>query len=307
MTGNDHYSRGPRQERYDQYGRPLPQDPPQAASASRPPAYPGGPLSLPDETSIYVYGETPDGYTQVAPAVPPPEPRRRSTTYRGGQPHDAGQQGYAGQGYQRQGYAGQGYAGQGYPAQQYPTHQPAPARPLRWQEVLGGLVGRPHATLDRARDQAFWWPALVLSAVCGVLAMVANDAAREQVVTSTLSTSVPAMLITAVVVPAFCVVLGWVSHSLARSLGGNGEAGPFITLLALVTWIADAPRLVVSLFANDDSSGLVALGLASFALTAWLVVQVAMRVHELAWHKALGSVSVQLIALLLVLKLPLAE
>ncbi|HSA50678.1 MAG TPA: Yip1 family protein [Yinghuangia sp.] len=292
MTGNDRYPYEPYDAydpygqqpeppvQYDQYGRPLPQNrprPPQSNGSPQPPpapasAYSAGPLALPDETSIYVYGEMPAGYTQVTPAVPPPTPRRSE---------------------RNQGYPGQPYAP---PA--------APARPLIWQEVLSGLATRPLSTLDRARDQAFWWPALIVSAICGVLAMIANDTARDQILTSTLSTSVPAVLISAVLVPAFLLVLGWVSTILARSLGGNGDAGPFITLAALTTWLADAPRLVVSLFANDENTALFALGLASLALTAWLLTAVAMRVHELPWPRALGAVSVQLIALLVALKLP---
>ncbi|UGQ15114.1 YIP1 family protein [Yinghuangia sp. ASG 101] len=331
MTGNDRYPYDPYGSaheppvQYDQYGRPLPQGPqahpqaphqqhqqhqqhqaprthqaPQPHDAPRPPshrhhpgqqgqsppryqqqppppaqpsAYPAGPLALPDETSIYVYGGTPDGYTQVTPAVPEPAPRRRAAD-----------------------------AGRGYPGQPYTPV--ATARPLVWQEVLSGLATRPLATLERARDQAFWWPALIVSAICGVLAMIANDTARDQVLSTTLSTSVPAILLSAVLVPAFCVVLGWVSTMLARSLGGNGDAGPFITLAALVTWLADAPRLLVSLFAHDDNSALFTLGLATFALTAWLLTAAAMRVHELPWPRALGAVSVQLIALLVSLKLP---
>ncbi|MCF2526639.1 Yip1 family protein [Yinghuangia soli] len=313
MTGNDPYSPGPQYgpqhgqsvpsgpQQYDQYGRPLPRntDPyaqhrPDAApaygqapqSAPMPPApgqapggaYPGGPLSLPDETSIYVYGETPEGYTQIAPAVPGPAAAPRGTVYRAGQPVDADPHAAA-------------YA--------------VPARPLTWQELLRGLVTHPLATLDRARDQAFWWPALIISAVCGVLAMVANDQARKELVTTTLSTSFPAMLITALLVPAFMVVLGWVSDMLARTFGGNGQTGPMITLTVLAAWLADAPRLVVSLFASDGSGVALGVGLASFALSGFLLTVAAQCVHELPWPKALGSVSVQLIALLLVLKLPM--
>ncbi|MDI2130817.1 Yip1 family protein [Yinghuangia seranimata] len=319
MTGNDPY--GQHQQRYDQYGRPLPQQPPQpqqpapqypeqyaqyypqqyaqqqaeqaererAEQAEReraeraraeqarhrqqsePPAYPGGPLALPDETSIYVYGQTPDGYTRVTPAVPPPTPRSAGTVYRAGQPYGA----------------------------------TAPERPLVWQELFSGLIARPLATLERARDQAFWWPALIVSALCGVLALVANDSARKDVVTSTLSTSVPALLITAVLVPAFLVVLGWVTNMLAATFGGNGEAGPLITLSMLVVWLADLPRLAIALFTADGNKAVVALGVATWAVTVWLLTALVERVHELPWPKALGAVSVQAIGVLLVLKLPL--
>ncbi|WTW96355.1 YIP1 family protein [Streptomycetaceae bacterium NBC_01309] len=328
MTGNDRYPYGPQYgqpDQYDQYGRPQPrpqnpspyaqqqpapqpqqgqpqygqsqqghyahpqqpqQQPQSPQGGQQQSAYPGGPLSLPDETSIYIYGEAPDGYTQVAPAVPPTAPRSaQSTVYRNGQPYDPN--------------SAAAYAPYAAP--------PPPPRPLTWQELFGGLLTRPLSTLERARDQAFWWPALIVSAVCGVLAMVANDKARDEVVTSTLSTSVPAMLITAVVVPGFMVVLGWVSTMLAQMLGGNGDAGPLITLAAVVAWFTDAPRLAVSLFASDDNSAVMVVGVVSFALTAWLLTAVAMRVHELAWPRALGAVSVQLIALLLVLKLPLTS
>lgn len=311
MSGNDPYSHdpyGPRPEQpvqYDQYGRPLPPGagaPPRGtlpasgpvsgpasgpsgghgepgAGSGAPGLFPAGPLSLPDETSIYVYGEAPDGYTQVAPAVTPPTPRRREpaagTVYRNGQPYD--------------------------------PNVPQLQRQLSWQEMFGGLLTRPLAAIERGRDQAFWWPAFVVAAICGVLAMVANDKARDEVVTSTLSTSLPALLVAAVAVPGFCFVLGWVSHILARSLGGNGEAGPFITLATLITWLADVPRLIVSLFADDGGVGLVALGVVTLGLTAWLLTVVAMRVHELAWPRALGAVVVQLIALAVALKLPITE
>lgn len=240
-------------------------------------AYPGGPLSLPDETSLYIYGQVPDGYTQVTPQVGQPGGGQSSTVYRGGQPYQ--------------------------PAP--PVYAP-PARRLTWQEVLQGLISRPMATLDAARDQAFWWSALAIAAIGGMLAMVANDKARDQVLTSTLSTSVPALLMTALLVPAFCAVLGWVSNMLAQTFGGNGEAGPFITLAMLVTWLTDAPRLVVALFARDGSPLVVGVGLLSFVLTAWLLAATARSVHELPWPRAFGAVSVQLIALLLVLKLPIA-
>jgi hypothetical protein len=236
-------------------------------------------LGLPDETSIYVYGDVPDGFTQLSPQVPASGPGGSSpgTVYRAGQPYDSAP----------------------------PVYAP-PARRLIWQDVLRGLVTRPTATLDAARDQAFWWSALAISAICGVLAMVANDAARDQVVTSTLSTSVPAVLITALLVPAFCAVLGWVSNMLAQTFGGNGEAGPFITLAMLVTWVTDAPRLVIALFAPDDSPVVLGVGLLTFAATAWLLAATARSVHELTWGRAFGAVSVQLIGLLLVLKLPIA-
>ncbi|MGC0415223.1 Yip1 family protein [Embleya sp. AB8] len=247
---------------YGGQGGPPPSGPGGPAGSGEP-NY--GPLSLPDETSLYIYGAPPEEYTSVTPAVQPQEPR-----------------------YQ-------------------PPQYSAPPRFLRWQEVLSGLTLRPLRTMDEVRDQAVWWPALLISALGGALAVLANDASRKEIVNSTLSTSVPALGMVIVMVPAFCALLGLVSHALATQFGGNGSPTPFITLSMIVVWIADAPRLLVSLFAPDKNPIVTGIGLASFALTAWLLTMLMMRVHELAWPKALGCVAVELIALLLVLKLPLAS
>lgn len=180
-----------------------------------------------------------------------------------------------------------------------------PPRYLHWKEALSGLVLRPLRTMHDVRDQALWWPALILSALGGVLAVLANDSSRKELVDSTLSTSVPALGMVVLVVPAFCALLGLVSHALATQFGGNGAPGPFITLSMMVVWITDAPRLAVALFAPDDNAIVTGIGVASFALTAWMLTVLMMRVHELPWPRALGCVAVELVALLLVLKLPL--
>jgi len=233
-----------------------------------------GPLSLPDETSIYIYGTPPEEYTAVHPAAAAPPNRSRPQ-----QPH--------------------------YP--QPPQYSGPPPRALHWKEVLSGLVLRPLRTMDHVRDQAVWWPALLMSALGGVLAILANDTSRKELFDSTVSTSVPAVLMVAVAVPAFCALLGVVSHALATQFGGNGSPAPFVTLSMIVVWIADAPRLAVALFAPDDNPIVAGVGIASFALTAWLLTALMMRVHELPWPRALGCVAVELVALLLVLKLPLTS
>jgi hypothetical protein len=226
-----------------------------------------GPLSLPDETSIYVYGAPPEEYTSVAPSVAPQQPYRQQAPP--------------------------------------PQYNAPPPRYLHWKEVLSGFVMRPLRTMDEVRDQAVWWPALIMSAIGGMLALLANDASRKEIVDSTLSTTVPALGIVIVMVPAFCALLGLVSHALATQFGGNGSPMPFVTLSMIVVWIADAPRLLVAMFAPDDNPIVAGIGIASFALTAWLLTALMMRVHELPWPRALGCVAVELIALLLVLKLPL--
>ncbi|WP_406297751.1 YIP1 family protein [Embleya sp. NBC_00888] len=225
---------------------------------------------MPDETSLYIYGAPPEEYTTVTPAVSP----RQQQPYQ--QP----------------------------PPQQFSG---PPPRRLHWKEVLSGLTLRPLRTMDAVRDQAVWWPALIMSALGGALAVFANDASRKEIVDSTLATSVPALGMVIVIVPVFCALLGLVSHALATQFGGNGSPTPFITLSMILVWIADAPRLVVAMFAPDDNAIVAAIGIASFALTAWLLTMLMTRVHELPWPRALGCVAVELIALLLVLKLPLAS
>ncbi|MEU0940507.1 Yip1 family protein [Embleya sp. NPDC005971] len=255
------------------YGQQIPPPPPPSSpqggqgGGSGDPNY--GPLSLPDETSLYIYGAPPEEYTTVTPAVSPRQ-----------------QQQYP------------------QPPQQFSG---PPPRHLHWKEVLSGFALRPLRTMDAVRDQAVWWPALIMSALGGALAVFANDASRKELVDSTMSTSVPALGMVVVMVPAFCALLGLVSHALATQFGGNGSPTPFITLSMILVWIADAPRLVVALFAPDDNPIVAGIGIASFALTAWLLTMLMTRVHELPWPRALGCVAVELIALLLVLKLPLTS
>jgi hypothetical protein len=250
------------------YGGQVPPPPPSPPAQGG--AYPGGPLSLPDETSIYVYGEVPDGFTSVMPAAQPPRGR------------------------QQQG---------AYPDQ--PQHAPTYSRPLHWQDLLTSLLTRPLSTMERVRDHKYWLVALIVSAVGGLLALFANDTTRHEILNATLGASIPAIAITLVLVPAFCVVLGWVSHMLALQFGGDGPAQPYITLAMILTWMADLPRVVVALFVPDDNAIVVGVGLASFVLTGWLLTMLMERTHDMPWPKALGCVSVQLLALLLVLKLPL--
>ncbi|WP_143657957.1 Yip1 family protein [Embleya scabrispora] len=260
----------PGQQGYGQ--QPVPPPPPPSQGGQGGSGGPGGsgygPLSLPDETSLYIYGAPPEEYTTVTPSVPPPHQQ---------------------------------------PQQYQPPPYGGPPRYLHWKEVLSGLVLRPLRTMNEVRDQAVWWPALIMSALGGVLAVLANDASRKEILHSTLSTSVPALGIVVVMVPAFCALLGLVSHALATQFGGNGSPTPFITLSMIVVWIADAPRLAVAMFAPDKNSIVTGVGLLSFVLTAWLLTTLMMRVHELAWPRALGCVAVELIALLLVLKLPLTS
>ncbi|MFE0046643.1 Yip1 family protein [Streptomyces albireticuli] len=248
---------------------------------------------------------------------------------------DYGQQGYGQQGYGQQPYGGQPQPGPG-PAPQDPYYAPgpgddpghtrqfsigdgpdayggqdpypaAPAPPpgprLPWKELLTGIVLRPSATFWQMRDHAVWIPALVVTFVYGLLAVFGFDKAREDVLNASLSNSLPSVLITGVVVVVSGLILGAVTHTLARQLGGDGLWQPTVGLSMLIMSITDAPRLLFAMFMGGDSPFVQVLGWATWLVAGVLFTSMVSKSHDLPWPRALAASSIQLIALLSIIKL----
>ncbi|MFJ8108914.1 YIP1 family protein [Streptomyces sp. NPDC096132] len=190
------------------------------------------------------------------------------------------------------------------------TYHAGPAAPsgpigprLHWKELLRGIVVAPNQTFLQMRDYTMWGPALVVTFLYGLLAVFGFDDTRSDAINATLSNAIPIVLTTAVAMVVSAFILGVVTHTLARQLGGNGAWQPTVGLSMLITSLTDAPRLVVAMFFGGDASFVQLLGWATWVAAGALLTLMVSRSHDLPWPKALGASAIQLIALLSIVKL----
>ncbi len=181
---------------------------------------------------------------------------------------------------------------------------PGPVGPrLHWKALLRGVVLAPNQTFLQMRDYAMWAPALIVTFFYGLLAVFGFDGAREEAINATLSNAIPIVLTTAVAMVLSAFVLGVVTHTLARQLGGDGAWQPTVGLSMLIMSLTDAPRLVFAMFLGGDASFVQVLGWATWVAAGALLTLMVGRSHDLPWPKALGAAAIQLIALLSIVKL----
>ncbi|MGW0766147.1 Yip1 family protein [Streptomyces sp. NPDC002676] len=273
----------------------------------------------------------PQGPSYGYPSAPQPYPQQRPAYGPGGgqwqpQPDDGpeyfGDGGYAGQGHGHGGghdpYAANNpghtqafsideAAGYTQGATYHAGSAAAPAAPLgpplHWKELLRGIVFSPAQTFLRMRDYTMWGPALIVTFLYGLLAVFGFDGARKDVIDATLSNAVPIVLVTAVAMVISALVLGVVTHTLARQLGGDGAWQPTVGLSMLIMSLTDAPRLVVAMFFGGDAGFVQLLGWATWVGAGALLTLMVSRSHDLPWPKALAASAIQLIALLSIVKL----
>ncbi|MFE9020455.1 Yip1 family protein [Streptomyces sp. NPDC007808] len=183
----------------------------------------------------------------------------------------------------------------------------APAAPvgprLHWKDLLRGIVLSPGQTYLQMRDYSMWGPALVVTFLYGLLAVFGFDGARNDAINATLSNAVPIVLTTAVAMVLSSFVLGVVTHTLARQLGGDGAWQPTVGLSMLIMSLTDAPRLVFAMFAGGDATFVQVLGWATWVAAGALLTLMVSKSHDLPWPKALGASAIQLVALLSIVKL----
>ncbi|WNI23878.1 Yip1 family protein [Streptomyces sp. ITFR-16] len=181
---------------------------------------------------------------------------------------------------------------------------PAPAGPrLHWKQLLSGIVTRPGPTFWQMRDYPVWGPALIVTFLYGLLALFGFDQAREDAIRAPVSTAVPYVVLTAVCFVIGGLVLGAVTHTLARQLGGDGAWQPTVGLSMLIMSLTDAPRLVFALFLGGENSLVQILGWLTWLGAAALLTSMVSKSHDLPWPKALGASAIQLLALVSILKL----
>ncbi|MFD9406101.1 Yip1 family protein [Streptomyces sp. NPDC059989] len=180
----------------------------------------------------------------------------------------------------------------------------APTGPrLPWKELLRGIVTRPGQTFLQMRDYAVWGPALTVTFLYGLLAVFGLDDARKDVINATLSKAVPIVLSAGVAFLICGLLLGAVTHTLARQLGGDGAWQPTVGLSMLVMSLTDAPRLIFAVFLGGDNGLVQVLGWATWVAAGFLFTSLIAKSHDLPWPKALGASAIQLIALLSIIKL----
>jgi hypothetical protein len=265
------------------------------------------------------YGrQAPYGYPPQAPGQPyPPQ----------GAPYAHGNGGAAG-GYGRPGgepeYFDNGYAGRPQAHDPYAADNPGNTRafsvgedpyaqvqappppigpPLHWKDLLKGIVLHPDHTFLRMRDYRMWGPAFVVTFLYGLLAVFGFSGARDEAINATLSTAIPIVLITAVAMVLSAFVLGVVTHTVARQLGGIGAWQPTVGLSMLIMAITDAPRLIFAMFLSGGETFVQVLGWATWVACAALLTRMVSRSHDLPWPKALAASAIQLIAVLSIVKL----
>ncbi|MFC8587273.1 Yip1 family protein [Streptomyces sp. NPDC057217] len=181
---------------------------------------------------------------------------------------------------------------------------PVPTGPrLHWKALLSGIVLRPADTFLRTRDHAVWGPALVVTFLYGLLAIFGFDKARDEAINATLSTAIPYVLMTALGFVLGGLILGAVTHTLARQLGGDGAWQPTVGLSMLIMSITDAPRLVLALFLGGENGLVQVVGWLTWLAAGALFTLMVSRSHDLPWPKALGASAIQLAALLSLIKL----
>ncbi|MEU0130726.1 MULTISPECIES: Yip1 family protein [unclassified Streptomyces] len=189
----------------------------------------------------------------------------------------------------------------------YQADDHAPAQPsgprLHWKQLLSGIVLRPGPTFWQMRDHAVWGTAIVVTFVYGLLALFGFDQARDEAIHAEVSTAAPYVIFTGIGFVVGGLVLGAVTHTLARQLGGTGSWQPTVGLSMLIMSITDAPRLVFALFLGGENSLVQILGWITWLAAGALLTSMVSKSHDLPWPKALGASAIQLIALLSIIKL----
>ncbi|MCS0634997.1 YIP1 family protein [Streptomyces sp. LP05-1] len=174
---------------------------------------------------------------------------------------------------------------------------------LPWKQLLSGIVMRPGPTFWQMRDYPVWGPALIVTFLYGLLALFGFDQAREEAINATLAAAVPYVLLTGVMFVIGGLILGAVTHTLARQLGGDGSWQPTVGLSMLIMSLTDAPRLVFALFLGGENSLVQIIGWLSWLAAGALFTSMVSKSHDLPWPKALGASAIQLVALLSLIKL----
>ncbi|WP_327678882.1 Yip1 family protein [Kitasatospora sp. NBC_00458] len=279
---------------------------PQGPYASQGPYAPQGPGPGAPRAPHDPYAADQPGHTRAFPAGSDPYAGEPYYYDEHGRPYRApyGQEPYG----QEQAHPdGQQYGGQDNVAVYRAGGQSGPhaagPRPT-WRELLVGLFRTPTAIFDRTRDHQVWLPAVTVSLLYGALAVLGIGMTRDDVVNSTFTVALTALLAAAVCFTLAGAMLGAVTYALARQFGGDGPWQSTVGLAVLIGWTTDAPRLLLALALPADNIVVQVVGWATWLFCAFLLTSMVRRMHDLPWGKAAGAAALQLLALLVLIKLP---
>ncbi|NLU75922.1 YIP1 family protein [Streptomyces sp. HNM0575] len=183
----------------------------------------------------------------------------------------------------------------------YGRPAPPPGPRLQWRDLLSGIVLRPSATFWQMRDHSMWGPAIIVTFLYGLLSIFGLDSGRDAVINTTLSSAIPYVLSTGVAVMLAGLILGAVTHTLARQFGGDGTWAPTVGLSMLIMSLTGAPRLLFAIFLGPTNQVVQVLGWATWLAAGALLTMMVSRSHDVRWPRALGASAVELAALLALL------
>ncbi|MGW1378912.1 Yip1 family protein [Streptomyces sp. NPDC002446] len=180
--------------------------------------------------------------------------------------------------------------------------EPAPRRRLWWHRLIFGLWYRPVEVLDEARDRSAWSAAVLLCLISGGIGVVSMDAFRGQWAADRTAALQLVGLAEAGVLTA-SLVLGAVTHAIARTLGGSGRFAPTASLFIVLFWVTDLPRLAIAAWLPSGATFVQAATWTTWGFGYVLAVLLIRGQHHLSTWKAAATVSVQMLAALALLRL----
>lgn len=156
--------------------------------------------------------------------------------------------------------------------------------------------------LDEARDRGAWGAAIALSLLSGALPVLAADSARRALAAGDrVQWELSGFTVAGGLVAS--LVLGGVTHAIARTLGGNGRFGPTVSLFVVLFWVTDLPRLALAFQLPTGSTVLRAVALTTWGFGYALAVLLIRGQHHLTTRRATLAVTVQMLAALALMKL----
>ncbi|MFE2158575.1 YIP1 family protein [Streptomyces lydicus] len=156
--------------------------------------------------------------------------------------------------------------------------------------------------MDEARDRGAWSAAVLLSLISGGIGVVSMDAFRGQWAADRTAALQLAGIAEACVLAA-SIVLGAVTHAIARTLGGTGRFAPTASLFIVVFWVTDLPRMAIAAWLPTGATFVQAATWTTWGFGYVLAVLLIRGQHHLPTRKAAAAVSVQMLAALALLKL----
>ncbi|WP_425824913.1 YIP1 family protein [Streptomyces fractus] len=166
------------------------------------------------------------------------------------------------------------------------------------------LWTRPADILNETQDRTVWLPAIGVSALAGVLAVLGADglAGASAAAVSTVSPLWLHLLVAAVALTLAGLGLGAMTQLLAHRSGGIGRPAATVSMFMVILWTTDLPQLVLGLFLADDSPAMRALAFATWVFGLLIAMLMVRGYHRISAPLSTACVFVQMALALLTVK-----